>query len=79
MLMLTSFIGSAAAWAQRFFWGANIRKGSWFAWFQSKGMKGVGMSFGSLLAVVFSIMQCRRRRRHSVFHSYDPNLLSCRC
>jgi hypothetical protein len=31
--------GSAAAWAQRFFWGAAVEKGSWFAYLQQAGMK----------------------------------------
>jgi len=31
--------GSAAAWAQKFFWGAAVKKGSWFSWLQSAGMK----------------------------------------
>ncbi|KIY68209.1 hypothetical protein CYLTODRAFT_421805 [Cylindrobasidium torrendii FP15055 ss-10] len=30
--------GSAAAWAQRYFWGAAVESGSWFAWMQRAGM-----------------------------------------
>ncbi|KAK7681777.1 hypothetical protein QCA50_015124 [Cerrena zonata] len=31
--------GSAAAWAQRYFYGASVKKGSWFAYLQRAGMK----------------------------------------
>ncbi|VDB86047.1 unnamed protein product [Peniophora sp. CBMAI 1063] len=33
--------GSAAAWAQRFFWGGAVKKDSWFAALQRAGMIGV--------------------------------------
>ncbi|KAI0026854.1 hypothetical protein K488DRAFT_91768 [Vararia minispora EC-137] len=34
--------GSPAAWAQRYFWGAAVAEGSWFAALQRAGMIGVG-------------------------------------
>lgn len=33
--------GTAASWAQRYFWGAAVQQGSWFALLQHMGMKGV--------------------------------------
>ena len=33
-------LGSSAAWAQRTFWGAAVKKGSWFSALQRAGMKG---------------------------------------
>jgi len=60
--------GSAAAWAQRRFWGAAVAKGSWFAHLQSAAMKfkippgsgkkiigGIGLGVG----VVGSLLGCR--------------------
>ncbi|TFK44809.1 hypothetical protein BDQ12DRAFT_717958 [Crucibulum laeve] len=45
--------GSAAAWAQRQFWGAAVKEGSWFAGLQSAGMKlpntGIVGSLGAFL------------------------------
>ena len=35
--------GSPAAWAQRRFWGAAVSKGSWFAFLQRAGMKGISV------------------------------------
>lgn len=31
-------VGSAAAWLQRYFWGAAVRAGSWFSLLQAAGM-----------------------------------------
>ena len=31
-------VGSAAAWMQRYFFGAEVPSGSWFAWLQAAGM-----------------------------------------
>ncbi|EKM51195.1 uncharacterized protein PHACADRAFT_263206 [Phanerochaete carnosa HHB-10118-sp] len=50
--------GSSAAWAQRTFWGAAVKKNSWFSALQRAGMKGTvprkiiggigaGLGFGS--------------------------------
>ena len=57
-------LGSLAAWAQRQFWGAAVRKGSWFAILQRLGMKGasgirpiisaVGGGLGSLFGKIFN-------------------------
>lgn len=35
--------GSAAAWAQHWFWGPAVKKGSWFAILQSAGMGGTSI------------------------------------
>ena len=37
-------LGSPAAWAQRRLWGAAVSKGSWFAFLQRAGMKGISAS-----------------------------------
>ncbi|KAF9789199.1 hypothetical protein BJ322DRAFT_1105065 [Thelephora terrestris] len=36
--------GTAASWAQRRFWGAVVSRGSWFAFLQRAGMKGIALS-----------------------------------
>ncbi|KAF8545927.1 hypothetical protein OG21DRAFT_1306960 [Imleria badia] len=33
--------GLPAAWLQRYFWGAAVESGSWFAWLQAAGMGGL--------------------------------------
>jgi len=54
--------GSPAAWAQRRFWGATVKKGSWFAILQKAGMKGtsirsiigaIGGAIGGLFGKLF--------------------------
>lgn len=60
------YIGSAAAWAQRRFWGAAVAEGSWFARLQAAGMKvippGTGKkvagSIGLGLGIVGSMFRC---------------------
>lgn len=56
--------GSPAAWAQRQFWGAAVRRGSWFAILQRLGMKGasgirpilgaIGGGLGGLFGKIFN-------------------------
>ncbi|KAH7888183.1 hypothetical protein F5I97DRAFT_962065 [Phlebopus sp. FC_14] len=61
--------GSAAAWMQRRFWGAAVKKGSWFSFLQWAGMKssftvgvwkkiivGVGVGAGVAFAPVFALL-----------------------
>lgn len=55
--------GSAAAWAQRRFWGVAIVKGSWFAHLQSAGMKAAVSWWASAfltLVMAFSLSGCKR-------------------
>jgi hypothetical protein len=46
-------LGSIAVAAQRFFYGAKVTKGSWFAWLQSLGMKREGLGFVKMISKFF--------------------------
>ncbi|KAG9308587.1 hypothetical protein JVU11DRAFT_11691 [Chiua virens] len=64
---LNSMLGSAAAWLQRYFWGAAVKSGSWFAWLQAAGMGAVPiwanvvakmhLLIGGLFAMLFRTKQ----------------------
>ncbi|KAF9793453.1 hypothetical protein BJ322DRAFT_1034738 [Thelephora terrestris] len=44
--------GTPAAWAQFQFWGAAVKKGSWFAILQKAGMKGVSSSIRPVMGAI---------------------------
>ncbi|ETW76308.1 hypothetical protein HETIRDRAFT_174386 [Heterobasidion irregulare TC 32-1] len=60
--------GSAAAWAQRRFYGATVASRSWFAHLQSAAMRprlppGTGAAIGGAVGAGLSLFGCRARAR----------------
>jgi hypothetical protein len=51
-LTCDGFPGTPAAWAQFQFWGAAVKKGSWFAILQKAGMKGVSSSIRPVMGAI---------------------------
>lgn len=44
-----------AAWLQRTFWGGFVREGSWFAFLQRAGMKGLGWGWKVIGGIIGGI------------------------
>jgi len=57
--------GSAAAWAQRFFWGAAVKEGSWFSRLQRAAMK-----FPEIPKVPKEVSCCGRRPVRKLVHNF---------
>ena len=56
-------LGSPAAWAQRRLWGAAVSKGSWFAFLQRAGMKGISVrpvmgAIGGAIGAMIGLLPC---------------------